>query len=68
MSSRPNEKLISKQQKLVCLHGIMLAENIKCCVKFHKSASETLALPTLAYGEYDKTNSVAFSPQVNYTY
>jgi hypothetical protein len=33
---------------------------MKCCVKIGKSASETLALLTLAYGEYALKKSSVF--------
>jgi hypothetical protein len=50
-------------REVVCVRVILLAEkcdknleqriNIKFCVKIGKSASETLALLTVAYGEYE---------------
>jgi hypothetical protein len=62
MSHRPNELFVPKQQKkyvsvVYCWRkmsdkNLEQRINIKFCVKIGKSASETLALLTVAYGEY----------------
>jgi transposase len=65
MSHKPNESFVCEQQRkqyvsvvYCCVGGNLSDENleqrisIKFCVQFGKSVSETLALLTVAYGEY----------------
>jgi hypothetical protein len=74
MSHRPNESFVPKQQRKqhvsvvhCCVGGNMSGEtleqriNIKFCVKTGKSASETLALLTVTYGEYVMKKSNIFN-------
>jgi hypothetical protein len=59
MSCKPNKSFVPKQQRKQHVSAVYCCDknleqriNIKFCVKIGKSASETLALITLAYGEY----------------
>ena len=61
MSHRPNESFVPEQQSTCpwCTVGGKMSDKnleqqikIKFCVKIGKSASETLALLTVTYGEY----------------
>jgi hypothetical protein len=63
MSHRPNKSFVPKKQRKLYLSVVYCwrkhewrefgaADNIKFCVKIGKSASETLALLTVAYDEY----------------
>jgi hypothetical protein len=71
MSHRPNESFIPKQQRkhhvtvyIVCGKtsdkNLEQRINIKYFVKIGKSASETLALLTVAYGEYAIKKAIVF--------
>jgi hypothetical protein len=52
MSHRRNEPFVPQQQRNTSDKNLEQRINIKFCVNIGKSASETLALLTVAYGEY----------------
>jgi hypothetical protein len=59
MSYRPNEQFVPKQQRKQYVSAVYCCDknleqriSITFCVKIGNSASETLGLLTLAYGEY----------------
>ena len=71
MSHRQNESIVPKQRRSStcpwCTLGDKMSDknleqriNIKFCVKIGNSASETLALLTVAYGEYAMKKSSVF--------
>jgi hypothetical protein len=71
MSHKPNESFVPKQQRKQYMSVVYCwwknsnknleqQINIKFCVKIGKSASETLALLTVAYGEYAMKKSDVF--------
>jgi hypothetical protein len=69
MSHRPNESFVSKQQGkqygTICDKNVEQRIQMKFCLKIGRSASETLALLTVAYGEYAMKKSTVFEWHVS---
>jgi hypothetical protein len=58
MSYRPSESFVPEQRKKQSVSAVYCDKNLEqrinseCCVKIGNSGSETVAILTLAYGEY----------------